>query len=367
MADDPDPKLSNVWEAEFLPPVHRWMKLGGLFLVVGLGGAVVLAGVVKYNVTVKAAASVRPVGEVRIVQAAAAGRVRQVKVRQNQMVQQGDILAEVAIPQRSHLRTLESRQTQIKNFIRQHESDLVSLDRQLQAVDRTIVSRSGLPPAPVAPVQAEQPMPPGSYIDAALERLARSDAGTASYLTLHRDRLLKQRLGLVNQLRLDRDALQEVSFELEKQVLRAPVDGTILKLNLTNAGQTIQPGDVIAQIVPRNVPLVVKAKVAAQDISKVEVNQDAQMRVSAYPYPDYGVLKGSVQAIAPDVVSVPDPMSGLPTPYYEVTIQPEYPFLTKGDRQYPLQPGMEVTADIISRQETLLQFLLRRARLWTDL
>ena len=86
------------------------------------------------------------------------------------------------------------------------------------------------------------------------------------------------------------------------------------------------------------------------------------MRVSAYPYPDYGVLEGKVSAIAPDAIS-----SGTNnTPYYEVTIQPQNTYLVKRDRQYFIHPGMEVTADIIATEETVLTFAIRKARLLAD-
>jgi multidrug efflux pump subunit AcrA (membrane-fusion protein) len=54
-------------------------------------------------------------------------------------------------------------------------------------------------------------------------------------------------------------------------------------------------------------------------------------------------------------------------PYYEITIQPERLYLKKGEHDYPIQPGMEITADIISKKETVLSFFLRKARLITDL
>ncbi|MBD2003320.1 MULTISPECIES: hypothetical protein [Cyanophyceae] len=94
------------------------------------------------------------------------------------------------------------------------------------------------------------------------------------------------------------------------------------------------------------------------------------MRVSAYPYPDYGTLKGKVSAITPDATapqSNETTISGAVLPFYEVTIQPLKTELNKGARQYTLQPGMEMTADIISREETVLTFILRKARLITDL
>ncbi|MEQ9233127.1 MAG: hypothetical protein RIG66_03420 [Coleofasciculus sp. E2-BRE-01] len=53
--------------------------------------------------------------------------------------------------------------------------------------------------------------------------------------------------------------------------------------------------------------------------------------------------------------------------FFEVTIKPETLSLRQGNNHCPVQLGMEGTADIISRQETVIQFLLRKARLMTDL
>ena len=52
---------------------------------------------------------------------------------------------------------------------------------------------------------------------------------------------------------------------------------------------------------------------------------------------------------------------------YDVTIQPESLKLSSSGRECPIQSGMEGRADIISREETVLRFILRKARLLTDL
>ncbi|WP_181357290.1 hypothetical protein [Stenomitos frigidus] len=54
-------------------------------------------------------------------------------------------------------------------------------------------------------------------------------------------------------------------------------------------------------------------------------------------------------------------------PYYEVTIQPETVQLQRGMQAYPIQAGMQVLANIVSREETVLTFILRKARLLNDL
>jgi HlyD family secretion protein len=148
----------------------------------------------------------------------------------------------------------------------------------------------------------------------------------------------------------------------------------IFKLNLANANQVIRAGDSLAQIAPAGADLVLRAMVANQDIDHVALGQRVKVKVEACPYPDYGVLQGTVTSIAADVSSASSRASeasnqgnGQRDRTFEVVIQPDQLGLEKGGRQCPLQAGMAGSASIISRQETFLQFVLRKGRLWINL
>ncbi len=124
-----------------------------------------------------------------------------------------------------------------------------------------------------------------------------------------------------------------------------------------------------------NAPLVIKAAVSPGDISKLQKGQRAQMRVSACPYPDYGTLNGVVSHISKDTIKVQGdnsvstannhtvPISGATNSFYEVTILPDKSSLGKGKNQCTIQAGMQGRTDIISRKETVMKFMLRKARL----
>jgi len=172
--------------------------------------------------------------------------------------------------------------------------------------------------------------------------------------------------------------IKQLEKELQNTVIRAAETGTILKLELRNSGQVVRPGEPIAQIAPSHAALVVKARISAVDISNIKVCKagkiadcqqgKVQMRVSAYPYPDYGTLKGAVRAITADAITPQNNNTNTQVaPYYELTIEPEKIDLQKGNQSYPIQPGMEIAADIICQEESVLTFILRKARLLTDL
>ncbi|MDX2232826.1 MAG: HlyD family efflux transporter periplasmic adaptor subunit [Leptolyngbyaceae cyanobacterium bins.349] len=322
--------LSPLQTDEFLPPMRRWLLAGALLLAGLVAGGLGLAWVIRYNVTVQAIATIRPQDELSLVQAGQAGTIRQILVKENQRVQAGEVIAELGVVDRSQLTHLQTRYQRIQAYVQQYQAQIAQIETQLRDVNS----------------QMAQGNDPQRWLG-------------------QRDRLQQQRQGLMRQIQYDQATLQAIEAELSKQAIIVPTDGTLFNLELRNPGQTVRAGEVVAQIVPEKTALIAKARVEVQNISQVEVGQMAQLRISAYPYPDYGVLEGTVQAIAPDVVSAGENSNGMGS-YYEITIQPTQPYLVKGDRQYPLQPGMEARADIISRQETVIQSLFRRLRLWAD-
>ncbi|KYC41096.1 hemolysin D [Scytonema hofmannii PCC 7110] len=260
------------------------------------------------------------------------------------------------------------------------ESQKAAIEAQKQTIER-------LKQAVVASVAKRQQAmaalnPTNAEVAIATQRIAQEKAtGKASLATSDKERiaLIQQRIEIYKQLERDIRELQQVKIDLSQTAITATADGIISKLNLRNPGQTVRVGEEIAQIAPNDVPLVVKASVASEEKSKLKEGQKVLLRVSACPYPDYGTLKGKVTAISPDAFTpqANGATTAAPTPtttqkaagvgaFYEVTIEPENLSLHQGEKQCSVQLGMQGTADIVSREETVLQFFLRKARLIAD-
>lgn len=448
--------VSTIQEDHLLPSVRHWKILGGLATVAGIAVALGLATVVKYKVTVKAEAELRPLGELRIVQAATEGTVVDILTQEHQSVRQGDV---IAILDDSRLQT---QKYQLQNRIQQAQNQLLSINAQITALDRQstaernriqraiagadaelsqryrdhqekqvvtvadveeaeanlkaaaasltaarskqsryrvgveagAISQDQFEEVQLAVRQQEQSFEAAKArkqrVEAALnpstaevavirEQIAQEKATSqANLATLDKERqtLIQQRIETTKQLEDERRELQQVTLELKRTTITATADGMLTQLNLRNSGQTVRAGEAIAQIVPHNVPLVIKAAVSPEHRNKVELGQTTQMRVSACPYPDYGTLRGTVTQISedtlkPDVRQAPTAtianQAGRPGAVYEVTIQPETLLLNRDQNQCAVEPGMHGTVDIISREENVLQFFLRKARLSANL
>ena len=494
--------LPVIKENEFLPPISRWTSVSGLVMLAFVGIAATVASVAKYKVTVKASASFRPAGELRIVQAATEGPVMRVLAKENQVVKKGDIIATIDDSR------LQTKKSQLQSNIQQSRLQFIQINAQISALnsqigaetdrinrivagaeaqlsgrsreyrDKKITTTADVEEgsanvriaqkelqkgkaelksnqanlqAAVASLTAAQVKrnryekvakvgalsldqfeeaqlavrqqssaveaqkgvieaqkqtierlqqaiavaiarrqhafsalnPSNAEVAQARERIAQEKASLkASEATLDKERkaLIQQRITIEQTILRDVRELQQASIDLSQTVITATADGIISKLNLRNSGQTVRPGEEIAQIVPSDAPLVVKAAVASEEKSKLKEGQKVLLRVSACPYPDYGTLKGKVKAISPDAFAPQASGATGVSPtratsqkavgvgaFYEVTIEPESLSLHQGKKQCSVQLGMEGTADIISKEETVLQFFLRKARLIADL
>ena len=113
---------------QFLPPIHNWLTLSGLACLGIFIGAIAIASQLEYKVTVKAPAKIRPLGEVRIVQAATEGKISNISVRENQRVRQGELIAQIDSTR------LQSQQQQLLANIEQSQQQLTQLNRQLISI-----------------------------------------------------------------------------------------------------------------------------------------------------------------------------------------------------------------------------------------
>ena len=409
---------------EFLPPIKNWLVMSGLACLGIFVGVIALASVLKYKVTVKAPAKVRPLGEVRLVQAAANGKIASILVRENQVVSSGQVIAkldniivqsqkrqllasikqteqqlvqlneqigsiqaQIKAEQNLQQRTLTSARVQLKHQQYLYQEQLTTtqakvaeaeaavelateeLNRyqelaatgtisQLQLKEKAAVLKSSL--AKLQQVKAIL-NPSQGEITMARERIAQEKArGKTILASLNREQqqLIAKKIELANQLNNYREDLKQITNTIENIDIRAPLAGTIQTLNLRNSGQVVRSGDEIATIAPSDSALIIKAFVSSGDIGKIEVGQTTQMRVSACSYSDFGTLEGTVATVSPDTKDLTET-----TASYEISIKPKMLSWKSDARNCVIRPGMEGRVDIISDEETVLQFLLRKIRL----
>lgn len=150
-----------------------------------------------------------------------------------------------------------------------------------------------------------------------------------------------------------KNLLVSAEAQLKHKYLIAPVDGTILSLNLQNTGQVVQPGRTVAEIAPEGVPLILSAVLPNQEAGFVEEGMAVKVKLDAYPYQDYGVIPGIVSKISPDAKS--DEHLG---EVYLVEVTLERDHVLKNQQTITFKAGQTGTADIIIRRRRIIDVLI---------
>ncbi|PCD01628.1 secretion protein HlyD [Sphingomonas spermidinifaciens] len=168
----------------------------------------------------------------------------------------------------------------------------------------------------------------------------------------------RQELARVSQ---DVNALAPVvrgrSDTLQRLVLRSPVRGVVKSLAVSTIGGVVPPNGEVMRIVPRDDRLLTEARISPRDIAFIHPGQRASVKITAYDYSIYGGLEGVVVSISPDTIRDevnPDVF------YYRVYIRTTSDRLSndKG-RAFPITPGMVATVDIHTGSKSVLHYLLK--------
>ncbi len=479
---------------DYLPSIGRFLPICGAGMVGLFCMAIGLSSILKYKTTVQAPATIRPQGELRVVQSAIEGSVSSIPVRENQAVKLGDIIATVKdFRQESKLHTKRSQligdihkgkqqigkidaqilalQHQNLGELEQNDRSIAGIGSELSRAQRDYQDKQRIGRAEVAEATAnietakkdkqaaemellvananlksiqaaqqaavakrdryqsagaEGAIPKNQVEEAQLAAEQQSQAIAAQQATIakqnqtiarlhqiivstqarltrtqvaldpsraeieqvqhkiqrerataktavakfqqERQKLLQQRVEITNQIATTEREIAQIATDLQPTPIVAPIAGTIQNLTLRNNNQVVHPGDSLARILPTGTPMQVKAYVALADIGKVNVGQLVQMRVSACPYTENGILTGKVVDVSADAKSSDKSAAGSlqqvqSANIYEVTVKPATSSVGSGKSKCQMRSGMEGRVDIISKEETILNFMLNKARL----
>ena len=106
-------------------------------------------------------------------------------------------------------------------------------------------------------------------------------------------------------------------------------------------------------IVPQGEALEVEAILENKDIGFVEVGQQAEIKVDAFPFTKYGTIAGDVVDLSNDAVA--DERKGL---VYKMRVLMKRSQIQVNGRPVALSPGMTVTVESKTGTRRLIEFFL---------
>jgi hemolysin D len=201
---------------------------------------------------------------------------------------------------------------------------------------------------------------------------AKVDEARAGYMADATDRRTK---ALTRIAQLDQDITKARQKESYRRLV-APVDGSVQGLKIHTPGAVVTTADTLMTIVPDGTGIEADCLVQNKDIGFVQEGQDVEVKLEAFPFTRYGLVRGRVRKLGRDAATNPNaappgtaaafaaqPASGPPGAApaelaYPAKVTLLQDWIAVDARHEPIRPGMRVSAEIKTGDRRVMEYLV---------
>jgi protease secretion system membrane fusion protein len=148
--------------------------------------------------------------------------------------------------------------------------------------------------------------------------------------------------------------LTGLDHDLQNVVVRAPVEGTVVGLNVFTNGGVVSPGHKMMDIVPADDPLVVDGKLPVHLVDKVHPDLPVNLIFSAFNQNVTPQVPGLITHVSAD--RMVDEKTGEPFYSVKAKVAPEGRTLVSS---LNIRPGMPVDLFVKTGERTFMNYLLK--------
>jgi membrane fusion protein len=212
--------------------------------------------------------------------------------------------------------------------------------------------------------------------ESAFEQAAKVHALERNLITLGRDRVALEGelkdlpLKVAAQDALVARSIAATSRELAETEARrallipAPQAGSVTAVHAT-PGAAVNPGTPLLSIVPRGAQLEAHLYAPSRAVGFVRAGQQVLLRYRAYPYQKFGHYRGVIKSVSRSAIEPAELPSmyaagtsgSAAEPLYRITVALARQDVTAYGRPVPLQPGMQLDADVLLERRRLIEWV----------
>jgi HlyD family secretion protein len=147
------------------------------------------------------------------------------------------------------------------------------------------------------------------------------------------------------------------------------VDGLVIK-----AGDLVQPGQLMAKLIPKDCLLVVVAFLQEKDRAFVKDGDEVELELNQYTYSEFGTIRGRIHSVAADLASPSElqeafgssPTQNTEGPSFRVEIEVLEDPKALEVRKIRLRPGMLLSVRFTLRRQNLITLAIDPLRKWLN-
>jgi HlyD family secretion protein len=213
-------------------------------------------------------------------------------------------------------------------------------------------------------LQIEQELEQSRDSAAQLAReLAKLEADRAAFEKDWRQKVMEELVVV----RRDRDAIADQLRKAERKseltIVTAPADGVVQEIAKRSTGSVLKEAEPLLTLVPLDAPLEAEIQIDARYISYVRAGDRARVKLDAFPFQQYGVIKGRVRTVSEDAFvrtegNGDERASGREAFYLARVAVEDLSGLHGVPEDSRFLPGMTLTAEVIFGDRTVMSYLL---------
>ena len=263
-------------------------------------------------------------------------------------------------------KAFEARQTELRTGVGQlaaeidgHRAQITSLDQQINLLNSEIRDVSGLfdqgltTRPRLSQLQRDLATATGQK-GAELSGIERGNQQISDLRSKRAGEIQSETVDTQQKLTEIEAKMQTSGDRDERMLVKAPSSGRIVNMKVFTAGGVITAGEPIMDIVPDTDQQVIEAHVRPNDIDVVHKDLPARVVLTAYKSRITPTLDGKVINVSADALVTKDNQE-----YYSVDVLVDAKELAKADEKLVLYPGMPVETMIVTGKRTLLGYLLQ--------
>jgi HlyD family secretion protein len=200
-------------------------------------------------------------------------------------------------------------------------------------------------------------------LDAQQERIRQSEQGyqaasrkSDGLVSQRQSEILTQLTKRGEELASLKGQLQQSKKQRERGKVEAPVEGTVYSIKATRG--PVQQGEELLSVLPKGEEVVLEVKVLNRDIGFIRAGQKAKVKLATFPYQEFGIVDGEVLKVSPNAIVEKDANGQSMGPVFPTRIKLSKRSIDVHGKNVELTPGMVATGEIVTRQKSILTFLI---------
>ncbi|MEO5890281.1 MAG: HlyD family efflux transporter periplasmic adaptor subunit [Ferruginibacter sp.] len=137
-------------------------------------------------------------------------------------------------------------------------------------------------------------------------------------------------------------------------LIKSPVDGNTVFFKFWKENQFVSNGESLLVIVPPVQTYAAKSSLPLNGAGKVKAGQKVHIKLSAYPFEEFGMIRGTVKTISSVALDTA----------YSMEIQLSNGLVTTANKKVPPQPFLPGTAEVLTNDRSVLERLFDK--LWIN-